>query len=282
MPTFSKWTPQQITLSHHAVTGWVVTDCGHNAVTCSRIGSWSAGVVPAPFLSATSAHKLYKGSTIALFMLATIYTTVYTWGVCGQTLLAFNAATTKDYTSFLQYGHGDDGKTAWVYLILYTSTIGNMVSTLMNSIADAMLIVLTFLTGGRIWWITSEARKLGARSTHSKFNDIMAIIVILGNVVWNASGVGTVPFDFLAVSTLVSGLAPTIVIAQVAYGRSVDSIQQELSIFHIAEVQASQQRSSATRQATIDLHTQSQHPTSGLQEGGSLQAIEESDADDMV
>ncbi|KAF9257209.1 hypothetical protein L218DRAFT_1006426 [Marasmius fiardii PR-910] len=72
------------------------------------------------------------------------------------------------------------------------------------------------------------------------------------------------------------------VIARVAYGKSVDSVQQELSTFRIAEVQASQQRSIATRQATIDLHTQSQNIIGDLQAGGDLQAIEESDAHKML
>ncbi|KAF9261284.1 hypothetical protein L218DRAFT_946113 [Marasmius fiardii PR-910] len=37
--------------------------------------------------------------------------------------------------------------------------------------------------------------------------------------------VGVAPFDFEDVSALVSGLAPTMVIARVAYGKSVDSVQ---------------------------------------------------------
>ncbi|KAF9257604.1 hypothetical protein L218DRAFT_1005959 [Marasmius fiardii PR-910] len=104
--------------------------------------------------------------------------------------------------------------------------------------------------------------------------------VILDRIVWDPDSVGIAPFDFGVV--LVLGLAPTMVIARVAYGKSVDSVQQELSTFCIAEVQASHQRSIATRQATIDLHTQSQHIIGDLQAGVDLQAIEESDAHKVV
>ncbi|KAF9257621.1 hypothetical protein L218DRAFT_839542, partial [Marasmius fiardii PR-910] len=201
----------------------------------------------------SSAHKLYKACTIALFTLATLYTAVRTCGICRDTLLAFNAATAKDYTSFIQYAHGDDRKTAW----LYVNTL--ILNFHCSSIADTMLIhrcyiifnsnklilyplisvafilngcvtfipksnlvdtgavigivvfqiILTSLTAGRIWWITSESRKLGARSTHSRFNDIMAIIiesallyvgilftgVILNGIVWDPDSVGIAPFD---------------------------------------------------------------------------------------
>ncbi|KAF9254791.1 hypothetical protein L218DRAFT_832757, partial [Marasmius fiardii PR-910] len=196
----------------------------------------------------SSAHKLYKACTIALFTLATLYTAVQTWGTCRQTLLAFNAATAKDYTSYIQYPHGDDRKTACEYvktLILnfHCSSIADTmlihrcyiifnsnkfilyplisVAFILNDYIDISDWWVQLLSGvtkmncyfvnkaGRIWWITSESRKLGARSTHSRFNDIMAIIiesallyagtlftgVILENIVWDPDSVGIAPFD---------------------------------------------------------------------------------------
>ncbi|KAF9260920.1 hypothetical protein L218DRAFT_871334 [Marasmius fiardii PR-910] len=210
------------------------------------------------FCHNSSAHKLYKGCTIALFILATIYTAVDTWGICQQTLLAFNAATAKDYTPYLQYGHGGNGKTACMYVktvIIPYSHIESFqihrcyiifnshkfilyplisIAFILNDFIDISDWWVQLLSGlqnvncyfvneaGRIWWITSEARKLGARSTHSRFNNIMAIIiesamlyagsllttVILGHIVWNPTSVDVVPFDFGAVSSLVSVSTP--------------------------------------------------------------------------
>ena len=68
------------------------------------------------FRPGNPAHKLYKGCTIALFILATIYTVVRTWGHYQDAFIAFYAATTKDYTAFIQYLEGNDGKTAWLYV----------------------------------------------------------------------------------------------------------------------------------------------------------------------
>ncbi|KAL0059340.1 hypothetical protein AAF712_013918 [Marasmius tenuissimus] len=45
---------------------------------------------------------------------------------------------------------------------------------------------------------------------------------------------GTLPVDLAAVSTMMAGFAPTLVIVRVAYGKSVDSVQQMMSI-HFAE-----------------------------------------------
>ncbi|KAG7094551.1 hypothetical protein E1B28_005379 [Marasmius oreades] len=59
-----------------------------------------------------------------------------------------------------------------------------------------------------------------------------------------------------------SGLAPTMVIARVAYGKSVESVQQAISSLHIANAnsQATQQRSTTGRQqGTNEFQLQSQH-----------------------
>ena len=55
------------------------------------------------------------------------------------------------------------------------------------------------------------------------------------------------------------------VIARVAYGKSVDSVQQTLSSLHLADIH---QRSIATGPATVDLHIQTQREpvVGGLQE----------------
>ncbi|KAG7086946.1 hypothetical protein E1B28_002863 [Marasmius oreades] len=271
-------------------------------------------------------HRLYKGGNIALFLLATIYTSVLTWGLSRQALIDLHAVTTKEYNPLILYLYGDDGETAWY-------GTASTIPTLMNSIADAMLIhrcylifnssklvlfplviaacilngtgfasdvistigfgtsskpdnpnlilkgdtidygvaiaiaifqlILTLLTGGRIWWITRQARQFMGGSTRTRYNDIVAIIIESGllyagcmltgtifNMVLDHQSTGTVPFDLSVVTILMSGLAPTMVFARVAYGKSVNSIQQTISTFQVASAQASQQ--TGIGQATID------------------------------
>ncbi|KAL0058239.1 hypothetical protein AAF712_015088 [Marasmius tenuissimus] len=55
----------------------------------------------------------------------------------------------------------------------------------------------------------------------------------------NPATQGIFPVDLSAIAYLMAGLAPTLVIVRVAHGKSVDSVQQVMSI-HFAE-QASQQ-----------------------------------------
>ncbi|KAF9263187.1 hypothetical protein L218DRAFT_999837 [Marasmius fiardii PR-910] len=281
--------------------------------------------IHALFRNGSSAHKLHKGGSIALFVLATIYTAIETWGLSRQTFISFSATTTGDYAPLLQYVTGDVEGIVW-------GGIQSFISTLMNTIVDAMLIhrcyvifnsdkfilyplvfvaiilngidlgsiiagtvgqtnlsddnnrimfekalsvddgavismaafqiVLTFMTGGRVWWITREAKQLMGGSTHSKLNRITAIIIesallyagtlltiVVQNNVWDPNGTGFEAFSFIDISVLMSGLAPTMVIARVAYGKSIDSVQQTLSMLHIADIEASQQ-------GTIDLHLQ--------------------------
>ncbi|KAG7094136.1 hypothetical protein E1B28_007748 [Marasmius oreades] len=281
------------------------------------------------------AHKLYTGCSIALFVLATIYTAVKTWGALQQALNGFRAVKTKDYLPFVQYLEGNDGEAAWV-------GTSDMISTLMNSIADTMLIhrcyvlfnynkfilfplafiafvlngidlgciitittglgtsskplklpivlkaysidhdaligivvfqiVLALITGGRIWWITRQTRQMMVGSIHSRYNDIVAIIiesallyagillaaVVLEDVL-DPFMTGVFPFDIPVVPSLMSGLAPTMVIARIAYGKAVDNLNvdsQTVSTFRAASGQTpSQQMSDAGMgRAAIQFH----------------------------
>ncbi|KAG7098057.1 hypothetical protein E1B28_000031 [Marasmius oreades] len=287
------------------------------------------------FHQSNPVHRLQTGCTIALFILATIYIVSQVWATFGQASIGFHAATTKDYASVIQYLKGDDGKIAWVGTL-------DIVSNLMNSIADIMLIhrcyrifnsnklvlftlgfsacilngidlgciiaitigygssskpdnpnlimkvqsidngvvigiaifqtILTFLTGGRIWWITHQARKLMGGSTCTRYNNIIAIIIESGLLnagfllteavvepILDSGGISNAPIDFTIFPVLMSGLSPTMVIAWVAYGKSVESVQQAISMHHRSNTETSHLRSATgIRQATIDLESQTQ------------------------
>ncbi|KAF9256572.1 hypothetical protein L218DRAFT_191657 [Marasmius fiardii PR-910] len=113
-----------------------------------------------------------------------------------------------------------------------------------GSIAIAVFqVLLALLTGGRIWWISREVRRLMGRSANARYNSIVAIIIESGllyaaflvlNVVLGLAvdpdDYGLIPFDVVPVVTLMSGLAPTLIIVRVAYGKSVNSVQQTVSL----------------------------------------------------
>ncbi|KAF9255811.1 hypothetical protein L218DRAFT_950490 [Marasmius fiardii PR-910] len=251
--------------------------------------------------------------TISLFVLATLYTASYVFGLSHQATIDFNTAITKNYKPILKYFFGkDDGKAAW-------SFISNFASSFMGAIADWMLIhrcctiwqsrimvyllglisvvlngifvgsvvvntvgyctgkdyneiysktsmiinitaiaaavfqaLLALLTGkrGRVWWISRKARRLMGQSIDTRYNTITAIIIesgllyaicLIGPFIMRCAvdpGYnGLVPFDFSVVPTLMSGLAPTLIIVRVAYGKSVDSAQQMVSTLQFADGQ---------------------------------------------
>ncbi|KAG7086146.1 hypothetical protein E1B28_002105 [Marasmius oreades] len=283
-----------------------------------------------------STSKLYLGCTIALFLLATIYIAMNTWGNFLEAVVLFSAASSKDYTPLVMYLEGDVQKGVW-------STTTSVISNLMNSIADLMLIhrcyiiwnskklvlyplaliafilngidlgciiaisfglsnlskesnsiliikalsldstgvaisivafqiILAFITGGRIWWISYEARKMMGKSTHTKYKTMVIIIIESGflyastmlavavvNLSADNSVYGILPFDPFSLSTLISGLAPTLIIVRVAYGKSINSVQQVLSTMNFADGQESQQQdTSATKHVGIGLKMETQ------------------------
>ncbi|KAF9254558.1 hypothetical protein L218DRAFT_471552 [Marasmius fiardii PR-910] len=57
-----------------------------------------------------AASKLYMWSTISLFVLATLYTAAYVWGMSWQAKIYFEAATTKSYTALFNYLTSPDGR----------------------------------------------------------------------------------------------------------------------------------------------------------------------------
>ncbi|KAG7087923.1 hypothetical protein E1B28_011970 [Marasmius oreades] len=130
-------------------------------------------------------------------------------------------------------------------------------------------IILSLLTGWCIWWITRQARQFMGQSVCTRYNDIVGIIIESGllyagslltavvvEFTIDPQSTGKVPVELTVVTGLMSGLAPTMVITRVAYGKAVESVQQTISTFHIANSQASQQTS--TRQETVDIHLQMQ------------------------
>ncbi|KAJ8077867.1 hypothetical protein PM082_002308 [Marasmius tenuissimus] len=136
--------------------------------------------------------------------------------------------------------------------------------------------LLSLLTGGRIWWISREARRF-EKPVHSKYKAIVVVILESGllypvsmivatviPIVLDPDSHGTVPIHAASISTLMAGLAPTLVIVRVAYGKSVESVQQMASI-RFAERQAQHGGLGNTAlHVTLDVRSHPQNETSEL------------------
>ncbi|KAJ8083100.1 hypothetical protein PM082_008968 [Marasmius tenuissimus] len=129
-------------------------------------------------------------------------------------------------------------------------------------------LVLAFMTGGRIWWITRRAQKLTGQSANTTYTTIVSIILesgflyaatLIGYAIYEflSQGAtnGLVPFDPTIAVVPMSGLAPTLVIVRVAYHKSVDSVQQMMTTLQFAEGREDEQQSESTAagQTPVDI-----------------------------
>ncbi|KAK1217160.1 hypothetical protein PQX77_020192 [Marasmius sp. AFHP31] len=129
---------------------------------------------------------------------------------------------------------------------------------------------LTLMTAGRIWWITREAGQMAGRNIYTKYKVVVATILesgllysatlLISIIVPRFTDPGTnglSPFDPEVISIQMAAIAPTLIIVRIAYGQTVESVQQMVSTLHFAEAMAngSQQRSVSAPavHGTIDL-----------------------------
>ncbi|KAK1223923.1 hypothetical protein PQX77_013202 [Marasmius sp. AFHP31] len=155
-------------------------------------------------------------------------------------------------------------------------TIGTLIDYGDTIAVAAFNGLLSLLTGGRIWWISREARRF-EKLAHTKYKAIVSVILESGllypvsmiaatvvPIVLDPDSHGIVPIHVASISTLMSGLAPTLIIVRVAYGKSVESVQQMVSI-HFAERQTRHRGPGDTAlHVTLDVRSHSQNETSEL------------------
>ncbi|KAG7085343.1 hypothetical protein E1B28_002909 [Marasmius oreades] len=107
-------------------------------------------------------------------------------------------------------------------------------------------VLLAFMTGGWIWWISRQARKVMGSHINAKYWAIVAIIIESGILYGSSLVIQQIlmyvevfrfrsSVDFSIISTLMSGLAPTLIIAQVAQSKSVDNVEQAVSTMDFAD-----------------------------------------------
>ncbi|KAK1215057.1 hypothetical protein PQX77_022347 [Marasmius sp. AFHP31] len=143
-----------------------------------------------------------------------------------------------------------------------------------NTIALAVFNGFLSLLTGRIWWISREVqRHLGVLQLQPRYKAIVAAILESG-LLYPTTGIATVvvrrildpgntgiiPIDLAGATILMSGLAPTMIIVRVAYGKSMDSVQQQIMSIYLSE-EATQQRTgldTSTPQAAVDIQSNPQ------------------------
>ncbi|KAJ8085608.1 hypothetical protein PM082_004426 [Marasmius tenuissimus] len=147
---------------------------------------------------------------------------------------------------------------------LYTKT--TIIESILVIIAAVYTSILTLLTAGRIWWMARQAAQLTGTNVRTKYKIFVATILESGllyaitqvitvalTLSVDPDSMGLGPFDFNVISTHMAGIAQTLIILRIAYGQSVESVQQMISTLQFAEgVNNSQQRHTAAR-GTADL-----------------------------
>ncbi|KAK1223956.1 hypothetical protein PQX77_013164 [Marasmius sp. AFHP31] len=143
-----------------------------------------------------------------------------------------------------------------------------------NSMAIAVFNgLLSLLTAGRIWWVSREARRHIDMPVSARHKAIVAAILESGLLypttllaskilpyILDPKSSGAVPVDFEPIAAMMSGLAPTLIIVRVAYRKSVDSVQQMISI-HFAEREF-RREDGITLGATMDVRSLHQNDDS--------------------
>ncbi|KAJ8092875.1 hypothetical protein PM082_023508 [Marasmius tenuissimus] len=147
-------------------------------------------------------------------------------------------------------------------------------------------LLLTFMTGGRIWWISREARKLMGQPTHSKYKATVAIIIESGILyagfmlvamvyqrTMDPETRGAVAIDLGALTTLMAGLAPTLIIVRAAHGKSVSSVNQMMSLqMQFADPQLAQQKSTILG-VNVDFHSRATDDPAATSTGDSSERL---------
>ncbi|KAL0566848.1 hypothetical protein V5O48_015153 [Marasmius crinis-equi] len=89
----------------------------------------------------SSRPRFYLACTIVLFALATAYVGITTWSFLRQGVIEYDYIKEQDYIGLTGFLHHDSGRTFWI-----GST--GLINTVMNVIADGMLIHRCFVVWG--------------------------------------------------------------------------------------------------------------------------------------
>ncbi|KAK1217926.1 hypothetical protein PQX77_019401 [Marasmius sp. AFHP31] len=136
-----------------------------------------------------------------------------------------------------------------------------------SALLSLLTVVLMGLLASRIWWISREARRHMGMPVHARYKAIVAALLESGSLyptilvvasivtlIVDPNSSGTIPIDLNVVASLMSGLAPTLIIVRVAYGKSVESVQQMVSI-HFAENETRLGPSTGGIRATVEIRS---------------------------
>ncbi|KAJ8085707.1 hypothetical protein PM082_004525 [Marasmius tenuissimus] len=151
-------------------------------------------------------------------------------------------------------------------------------------ISTVYISLLTLLTAGRIWWTVRQVGQITGSRVYTKYKILVATILESGlllpatqvaaialSLIVDPNKNGLVPFDTVVITTQMTAIAPTLIIVRIAYGQSVESVDQMVSTLHFAEGanNLSQQRSMVGPGA-VDLR----QSLAGIEERGMVGRIE--------
>ncbi|KAK1231119.1 hypothetical protein PQX77_005774, partial [Marasmius sp. AFHP31] len=135
------------------------------------------------------------------------------------------------------------------------------VLTIITAVYDSLI---TLLTGGRIWWMARQVGRLRGGDVLSKYKVFIATILesgllfsatLLASVISQLSPVPRgkiIPFDLTNVAVQMAGVAPTLIVVRIAYGQSMDSVQQMVSTLQFAEGGNNSQQPSTAIRGNLD------------------------------
>ncbi|KAK1225749.1 hypothetical protein PQX77_011292 [Marasmius sp. AFHP31] len=136
--------------------------------------------------------------------------------------------------------------------------------------------LLTLLTAGRIWWITRQAGQIAGTDISTKYKIFIAtilesgflcsatlVISVILPIFTDPNNKGLAPFDFNVISVQMTfnsakefrsqAIAPTLIIVRIAYGQSVETVQQMVSALQFAEGRNNSQQRSTIVRGTVGL-----------------------------
>uniref|UniRef100_A0A0W0FSY0 Integral membrane protein n=1 Tax=Moniliophthora roreri TaxID=221103 RepID=A0A0W0FSY0_MONRR len=98
--------------------------------------------------------------------------------------------------------------------------------------------MLTLLTAGRVWWIHRTVRAHDIHTSDALVSSVSRIILetgalypifaVVNLIVDNTLGLAT-PIDLYSITTLIAGIAPTLIMVRGKLGKNVESLQDHVS-----------------------------------------------------
>ncbi|KAJ8085725.1 hypothetical protein PM082_004543 [Marasmius tenuissimus] len=160
------------------------------------------------------------------------------------------------------------------------------ITMVLGIISTVYVSLLSLLTAGRIWWTVRQVGQITGGRVYSRYKIFVAttlesgllysvsqVVGALVPLITDPEAKGLGSFNFGVVSVQMAGIAQTVMIVRIAYGRAVESIQQTVSTLRFDEGTNNYQQRSTVARGAVDLR----RSFAGVEERGTVRRIEMSD-----